>query len=128
MKSLSLPEGSYVVFGSGPMAALGIREVNDIDLYVSTEVLEELKQKGWKQIHKGPRDEPLTLDVYEAHDHWEFSPYSPTLKDLLSRAFVVDGVTFASIEDVRKSKESRSGPKHMADVKLIDNYIGKQKN
>ena len=52
MKSLSLPEGSYVVFGSGPMAALGIREVNDIDLYVSTEVLEELKQKGWKQIHK----------------------------------------------------------------------------
>ncbi len=126
MKALNFPQNSYVVFGSGPMAALGIREVRDIDLYVSPALFQELKKMGWKQLSKGPLDEPLTHDLYEAHEHWKFSPYSPTLRELLSRAFVIEGITFASIEDVRRWKEESGGDKHMADVRLIDEYIKKQ--
>ena len=122
MKSLNLPTGSYVVFGSGPMAALGIREVNDIDLYVSTEILKQLKQKGWKKIYKGPKDHPLTFDVFEAHDNWSFCLYNPTLLDLLSRAFVIDDITFASLDDVRKAKATTKRRKDIIDVKLIDKY------
>jgi len=42
VKSLGLPQDSYVIFGSGPMALAGIREVNDIDMYVTLDV--------WNQI------------------------------------------------------------------------------
>lgn len=32
VKKLKLPKNSYVVFGSGPLAAAGIREADDIDM------------------------------------------------------------------------------------------------
>ncbi len=128
VKSLHLPRGSYVVFGAAPMAILGIREANDIDLFVSPEIHKHLKKLGWKILVKGPKDTPLTYDVFEAHDNWNFSKYSPTLQDLLATAFEVDGVTFASMEEVRKWKAITMGPKHLADIKMIDKYVNATKD
>lgn len=79
VQSLNLPRGSYVVFGSCPLAVLGIREANDIDLMVSKELFEDLKKRGWQDRHKDSNDVPLVLDVFEAHTNWDFSSYSPTL-------------------------------------------------
>ncbi|MDB5176323.1 MAG: AraC family transcriptional regulator [Candidatus Saccharibacteria bacterium] len=123
VKALKLPHGSYVVFGSCPLAVVGIREANDIDLYVTSEVLQSFKQQGWQQVHKGPGDKPYTSDDYEAHDNWNFSPYSPSLEHLLETAMVVDGVSFASLQEVRKWKLASGGPKHLKDVSSIDDYL-----
>lgn len=125
VKSLNFSKDSYVVYGSAPFAILGIREVNDIDLLVSEELYEELKKKGWKKVYKGPKDEPLTYDIFEAHPNWDFSPYAPTLSELLSRAIDVEGISFASLEDVRKWKEASGRPKDLSDLNLIENYFGK---
>ena len=119
----NFPEGSYIIFGSCPMAILGIRESNDIDMLVSEELHKELKEKGWKKIIKSPKDHPLTFDVFEAHDHWNFSSYNPTLEELLSRAIEVKGVMFASIEDVKKWKASSGRDKDFIDIDLIDSYL-----
>ena len=123
VKTLNLPKGSYIVFGSCPMAVLGIREANDIDLLVSQEIYEKLKKDGWEEIDKGPNDKPLIRDVFEAHNNWNFSSYNPTLEDLLTSAIEVDGVTFASLEDVRKWKVASGRPKDVNDIKMIDNYF-----
>lgn len=123
VKSLDLPKGSYVVYGSAPLAVLGIREVNDIDLLVSDELYNELAKKGWKKIHKGPKDEPLTFDIFDAHKSWEFSDYAPKLSELLSRAVYVEDVPFASLIDVKKWKEASGRPKDITDLKLIDDYL-----
>ena len=126
VKSLNLPENSFIVFGSGPLAALGIREVNDIDLLVSKELREQLKKAGWEEQYKGPDDTPIAWGDFEAHDNWNFSPYAPTFRELLSRATVIEGVPFASIEDVRKWKDaSRRGNKDVTDIQLIDQYLEK---
>lgn len=122
------PKNSYIVYGSAPFAVLGIREVNDIDLLVSKELYKELAKKGWKKIYKGPKDEPLTYDVFDAHKSWEFSPYAPTLQELLSRAFEAEGIPFASLEDVRKWKEASGRPKDLTDLKLIDDYLATNPN
>lgn len=82
-----------------------------------------MKKAGWQQIDKGPGYTPLTHDVFEAHNNWEFSPYSPTLIDLLRDAMEIDGVTFASLTEVRKWKAGSGGPKHLADIELIDAYL-----
>jgi|SRR3989344_5307993 len=126
VKTLNLPKGSYIVFGSCPMTALGIREANDIDLLVSQEIYEKLKNNGWKEIDKGPNDKPLTRDVFEVHNNWNFSSYSPTLEDLFLNAMEIDGVTFASLDDVRKWKAASGRLKDIVDIKLIDNYLAKQ--
>jgi hypothetical protein len=123
VKALNLPKGSYVVFGSCPMALAGIREAGDIDLLASAEVRKRFEKEGWQEVDKGPNDKPLTKDDYEIHDNWNFSSYQPTLEQLLSTATVVDNVPFASLEEVRKWKESSGRPKDLEDIKRIDAYM-----
>ncbi len=126
VKSLNFPKGSYVVFGSAPLAVLDIREVRDIDLLVSQDLYEGLENDGWKKVIKGPKDTPVTFDIFEAHPNWDFSPYAPTLSELLSRAIEAEGFPFASLEDVRKWKAASGRPKDLVDLKLIDEYLAKQ--
>ena len=126
-KELNLPGGSYVVFGSCPLAALGIREAKDIDMLVSQELYSQLEERGWQKIEKGTKDIPLSHDVFEAHNNWAFSSYSPTLEDLLADAMVIDGVPFASLMHVKRWKEASGRPKDLEDIKLIDRYLEAQK-
>ncbi|HEY1646197.1 MAG TPA: hypothetical protein VGF75_07620 [Candidatus Saccharimonadales bacterium] len=123
VKSLKLPKGSYIVFGSCPMAVANIREANDVDLLVSNIALDIIKKDGWKQVSKGKDDKPYTKDLFEAHTSWSFSSYKPTLKHLLATANFIDGILFASLEEVRKWKEASGRPKDLVDVKLIDSYL-----
>ncbi|HVS58608.1 MAG TPA: hypothetical protein VHD60_02590 [Candidatus Saccharimonadales bacterium] len=123
VKAQNFPAGSYVVFGSCPLAAADIRESADIDMLVSPELLETLKQKGWQQIDKGANDKPYTYDVFEAHSSWDFSSYSPTLDQLLGTADTIEGVPFASLQEVRKWKVASSRPKDLRDIELIDSYF-----
>jgi len=123
LKNLALPLSSYIVFGSCPMTIAGLREAKDIDLLVTEEVYASLKKAGWKELVKGPHDAPIRHDVFEAHTNWDFSPYSPTLDHLLTTAIVIEGIPFASLEEVRKWKMASGGPKHLADVDLIDHYL-----
>ncbi len=123
VKALKFPPGSYVVYGSCPMAIAGIREARDIDLLVTPELLKQLAKQGWKLTIKAPNDTPLVHDVFEAHDHWLFSAYSPSLEQLLSTATEVDGVPFASLEEVLKWKLASTHPKFAKDAELIRNYF-----
>jgi mannose-6-phosphate isomerase-like protein (cupin superfamily) len=125
VKTLGLSDGTYVVFGSCPMAAAGIREAGDIDLYVTPKVLEEFKQKGWKKVVKGPGDEPYMDGVFEAHGSWDFSHchYNPTFQHLLKNSELIDGVRFASLEEVRRWKAGSEGEKHANDARLIEKYL-----
>ena len=125
VKNLNLPAGSFVVYGSGPLAILGIREANDIDLLAAEEVFEQLKRIGWSELKKGHNDTPVVYDVFEVHKNWNFSGYNPTLTHLLASAMVVEGVPIASLLEVKKWKLTSTRAKDMADVKLIDAYFDK---
>lgn len=122
VKSLNLPAGSYIVFGSCPLALAGLREAGDIDMLVNDETLEQLRQAGWQEVDKGKDDKPLAHDVFEAHNSWKFSAYNPTLEHLLATATVVDGIPFASLDEVRKWKAASGRPKDLVDIELINNY------
>jgi hypothetical protein len=128
VRELHLTDGSYIVFGSCPLAAVGIREANDIDLLVSEETLQKLIGDGWQKLAKGQNDNPYVRDVFEAHTKWNFSSYQPTLEGLLKTATVIEGVPFASLEEVRKWKVSSGRPKDFVDIELIDQpLVNKEK-
>lgn len=120
VKALDFPEASFVVFGSAPLAVAGLREAGDIDFLISESLFEKLKQLGWQELDKGGKDKPLVKDTFEAHKNWNFSSYSPTLEQLLSTADVVEGVPFASLQEVRKWKTTSGRPKDLVDIELID--------
>jgi hypothetical protein len=125
VKELNLPKGSYVVFGSCPLAAAGIREAGDIDLMVSQEMFAELKKNGWTEINKSTDNTPLVFDIFEAYSNWKFGSYNPSFENLLSSSTKVDGIPFASLQEVRKWKVASGRPKDLADIKLIDKYLNK---
>lgn len=127
VKSLNLPLGSYIVFGSCPMAIAGIREAVDIDFLVSETLFEELRKNGWRQIEKSTRDKSLIKDNFEAHSNWDFKSYKPTLKHILESADIVEDVPFASLSEVLKWKTASGRPKDLIDLKLINEYLNKQK-
>lgn len=122
VKTLNLPKNSYIVFGSCPLALAGLREANDIDLLVSKELFKKLREDGWQELVKDENDKPLIHGVFEAHDHWNFSPSRPTLEQLLASATIVDGIPFASLEEVKIWKAGSGRPKDLTDIELIDSY------
>jgi hypothetical protein len=126
VKELGLPKGSYVVFGSCPLAAVGIREASDIDLMVSQEMFTELKKNGWVEVNKGSDNTPLVFDVFEAYSSWKFGSYNPSFENLFSSSTEVDSVHFASLQEVREWKVASGRPKDLIDIKLIDEYLEKQ--
>jgi hypothetical protein len=128
VKALGLPEGSYIVFGSCPLAALGLREANDIDMVVSPECHAMLRARGWQERVKSPSDHPLVHDVFEVHQTWRFGVKDQSLEALLADAQLVDGVPFASIEAVRTWKTASGRPKDLQDIALIDAYSWGQAN
>jgi len=79
-------------------------------------------------LDKGGNDKPLTYNDFEAHDNWNFSSYQPTLQQLRETAMIVDGIPFASLEEVRKWKLSFGRPKDLRDVELINSYLSKTQN
>ncbi len=123
IKELDLPKGQYIIYGATPFAIYGIREARDIDMFVTPKLYKELEAKGWKKAQKGPQDEPVTFDIFEAHNTWDFSPYAPTFDELMSRVTEVEEIAFASLEDVRKWKAASGRPKDIIDLQLIDDYL-----
>lgn len=125
IKDLDLPLNSYVVFGSGPLAAISIRKINDIDLFVSSTLFQELEQGGWKRRLGINGKTILFKGIFEASDEWRFGKYNPSLKDLLVTADLIDGVPFVNIYELRKWKKIMNRKKDIRDVDAIDEYIRK---
>jgi hypothetical protein len=45
---------------------------------------------------------------------------------LIRRADIIRGIPFASLDDVLKFKQAYNGPKHWADIELIEKYLTAQ--
>lgn len=53
IKELNLPSDQYVIIGSGTMDVLGIREAQDIDISVTKELFNKIKESGeWEEYEK----------------------------------------------------------------------------
>ena len=129
VKGLNLPLGQYVVFGSGPLAAHGIRETRDVDLLVLPELYDKLKQEGWeeKSWETPPPGRYLYKDNVEVGDNWDYDEYNPDPKWLIENAEVIDSIPFAPLEEVIKWKKAFGRDKDLADIKLIEDYLHKAK-
>ncbi len=124
VKELHLPLGQYVVFGSGPLAAHGIRPTRDVDLFVTPELYQKLKMEGWEEKEWDLMEgKYLSKGLYEVDDTWHYGTYNPTPEEIISVADIIHGIPFAPITEVLKWKKAFRRPKDLEDVKLIEEYI-----
>jgi hypothetical protein len=122
VKDLNLPWGHYVVFGGGPLAARGIRETADVDLFVTSTLYEQLKLDGWEEKGSPAPMGGLYLSkgIYDADDTWRYGDYDPTPEAIIAIADIINGLPFARLAEVLKWKQAYGRPKDLEDIRLIE--------
>ncbi len=120
VKRLNLPEGKYVVHAGSALEGYGIRKSGDIDIAVTKNVYNNLKNKGWLEITKPEGKKALIRDNYEIGIDFGFGKYYATTKHLINTAIIIRGVPFAHIDEVVKLKKASGRKKDRLDLKLIE--------
>lgn len=117
--SLDLPDGSFLVVGSGVLQALGLRASSDIDMILTQEAFDQLKKEpGWEYTKWGEH-EVLRKDEFDFGTEWG----TDRIDALLLRAMYIAGIPYLSLQDLRTWKLNRGSSKDLRDIELIDTYL-----
>ncbi len=119
LQDVGLGLDECVVIGSGALNALKLRPAKDIDLMVSEDTYQKLKESGDFRIGTWPDQEVLLKGVFEIGRIWGGENFESAYK----KAFVIDGVAYFNLQDLRKWKLAKGRDKDLRDVQLLDNYL-----
>lgn len=131
VKALNLPIGQYCVFGSGVLEVHGIRNAKDVDILVTRELYEQLKNKGWKRKWLFWRTlwaKCITNGQNEAFTNLYWArKYRPDTQDLINRAKFYEGVPFLQLQDLLEFQKNLPRKKDKMGVKMIEDYLSSKK-
>lgn len=123
VKSLGLPLEKLLVFSSGTMHVLGIREARDIDVCVTKDVYDELwSNPEWEHIALPWGGYNLKKGLVEIIPKLEWDKFPVTVNEALEQAMIVDEVRFMSLSDTKEFKKAMGREKDMKDLELIKVY------
>lgn len=125
LKELNLPKRKYAIFGSGPMCIRGLREVGDLDIIVTMDIYNDLKNNpDFKMGHrKKSGNEFLEKDSIEVYKDWH--PGDWDVERLIKESETIDDFPFVKLEEVLKWKKLKQRDKDIEDIKLIEEYLNR---
>src|SRR3989344_4080721 len=101
-KSLNLPTGKYVIFGSGGLLIRNLEDGHDLDILVTDDLFDEYKYKeGWK-LKPCNQDFYLSKGGMELWNTWRPGEWDTT--ELISNADYIDGIAFVPLKTIAKWK------------------------
>ncbi|MEK7498074.1 MAG: hypothetical protein AAB656_04100 [Patescibacteria group bacterium] len=125
VKKFNLPKGKYAIFGSALLDVWGLRSASDLDIIVTPELFEQLKNKGWEEkqgngfIILTKEDANVTTVQNKPTD----GNYNPDRLQLIREATVINGIPFVRVEEVIACKTAYNRPKDLRDIKLLKDYL-----
>ena len=119
LKKLGYPLHEMLIVGSGTMSLYGLKENNDIDLWVTKKVYDKML-KDDRFSSNGKMLE--TKDGLIEADH-RFICVKEIVEDHLDRATVVNGFHFQSLQDVLDWKKCMGRTKDHEHIKMIEKYM-----
>jgi hypothetical protein len=119
LKELKLPQESYAIFGSGPLAIRGIRDSKDLDILVKKELYGELKKRFPQDTSKHTFN-CLAIGNIEIGDNWQGD--QKLAEKLISTSEKINNIPFVKLEEVIKFKKELGREKDIKDLKLIEEY------
>ncbi|GGP70533.1 hypothetical protein GCM10010231_46620 [Streptomyces sindenensis] len=118
--SLNLPTDDYVVAGSGPLLAHGLRgDVNDLDIVARADAWKIALSMADATVPPSGHGQMVALfdgDI-EIFDRW--LPGAPNPDEMIDCAEMVDGIPFCPLSWVLEWKLFSSREKDMRDIELI---------
>lgn len=130
VKNLNLPLGEYVIVGSGPMAARGIRECKDIDILVSEKLFDSLKNKGWNAVNlewEGRKFTTLKKGIFEVDKNFCTGKFNPDTNEVIKSADLINNIPFLPLSELIKFKKALGREKDLKDIELIKNHLKEYK-
>jgi hypothetical protein len=122
-KELNFPAGEYVIVGSGPLGALGIREAGDLDMAVSPKLFAQLQASGeWEEEERYGKLF-LMREGIDIIPRLSWDAYPTSTEEAIASAMILDGVYFMNLEELKKFKTALGRDKDFADIALIDAYL-----
>lgn len=118
--ALELDTDDFVVFGSAPLLAWGIRDsIQDIDVVARGRVWDTVSRLGEPSVGTVSGDPVYLFDDGRIQfSHGWISPAWDT-DELIDRAEIVGGLRFALLRDVLKYKRELMRPKDIADIDAL---------
>lgn len=130
VEKLNFPKDEFMVLGSGILGALGIREIGDVDLLITPELFEKLKDSGWKyeiiEIEGRPRDMVSKGDVQCFKEFW-WEGGELTTREGIAMGESINGVNFVPLLTILEAKKAMKREKDLKDVTLIEKYLNSKK-
>lgn len=126
LTELNLPADQYAVFGSGLLGALGLRKVEDVDLLVTPELFDSLKESGWEYEEveiEGRMRERVAFEVFEAYKDLWYGDKDVDVMAIIEDAMTIEDIPFISFEEFIKMKEAFGRPKDLKDLELIEKFL-----
>lgn len=118
LRKLNLPTDEYAVFGSGPLAIRGIKDSNDLDIIVKSDLWDKLTKRYLPQ--DGQYAKFIRIGSIEIYKNWK--PWFSDSDKLINDADIFDGVRFVKLNHVLSWKKEYNREKDKKDVQLIEEY------
>ena len=126
LNTLNLPKDQYVITSSASLAVRGIREAKDLDIFVSEKLWHKLAEKYG--ISYSPLESIIIGNIEALWKSSNFvDPEVASPEELLESKEMIQGYPYASLEVLRKLKALGKREKDIRDVKLIDEYLAKNR-
>lgn len=120
LDSLELPKTEYYILSSGSMLLYGLREkAGDLDLCVSNELFEKLKQK-----YNLKEEDKNECGFYHISQDIEIVP---NIKENFKMEYK-DRYPVESLKNILTYKEKRNAPKDQKDIENIKKYLKENNN
>ncbi|HWO63327.1 MAG TPA: hypothetical protein VNO31_25160 [Umezawaea sp.] len=118
--ALGLDPGDFVLFGSAPLLAHGLRaEIRDLDVVARGDAWRYAWQHGVRGVGKISGDEVAQFWGGRVQFSRRWIPPARSADELIDTADVVDGLRFARLTDVLAYKQLLRRPKDVADIGVI---------
>ena len=125
VRALELPKGKYAVFGSGPLAARGLKKAGDIDLIVTPDLFAELlARKEFTQKPAESGSPSLVVGDVEIFCDWNCG-MTEQVSEMIATAEEIEGLPFVQLKFVAEWKRKYGREKDLRDLALIEKFLAK---
>jgi hypothetical protein len=121
LRSLRLDPADFVVFGSAPLLAHGLRQqISDLDVVARGRAWRRARQLGQRLVRGGGHSEMVQIDggLIEISAAWITPRWSAD--ELIDQAEVIDDIRYARLDQVLAYKRLLRRPKDLLDIARLE--------
>ncbi|SDN72916.1 hypothetical protein [Allokutzneria albata] len=125
LRDFDLDPDEFVIFGSGPLLAHGLRDdVPDLDIVACGEVWRRVSACGFPATGDITGDRVWTFwnGRLQFSNRWISEEWDT--RSLIDRADVIEGLRFAPLPDVLRYKKVLGRPKDSVDIRKLMDRLG----